>query len=80
MKNIESSFSLELRSKNHLKKLTLNGNRSKGLVLEGSLGVIKDIEFQGGAVFVLTGSKGIIRLDLKEEDLIEKMRLQRKKR
>lgn len=73
----ESSFSIELISRDYLNEMTLNGNRSQGLVLEGSLGVITDIEFQGGSVFVLRGSNGILRLDLEEDILMEKLRLQR---
>ena len=68
MKYTESSFSVELFSRDHLKGLILNGNREKGLSLSGILGVIRDIGFHDDSI-IITGDNGVIRLDLAPETL-----------
>lgn len=64
MEENDCSFSLELNSRGNLKSLNLNGDRKQGLLVQGSLGIIRKIEFQEDSVFVISGAKGEIRLDL----------------
>jgi hypothetical protein len=65
----ECSFSVELASRQELYGLIVNGARGKGLTLHGSLGEILKIEFLDDSVMVITGEKGVIRLDLLPETL-----------
>jgi len=58
--------------------MSLNGNRNKGLLVEGNLGVISDVEFQGGTVMVITGTNGIIRLDITPSFLLSKLNKEEK--
>jgi hypothetical protein len=53
-----------LKSREDIYGLVLNGVRGKGLTLNGSLGEIVDLEFLDDSVLVITGKKGIIRIDL----------------
>jgi hypothetical protein len=64
MEENECSFSLELKSRDKLKSINLNGDRKQGLLVQGSLGTISKIKFQEDSVFVISASKGEIRLDL----------------
>ena len=66
----ECSFSVELSSRDSLHGLAMNGNRGKGIMIDGSLGEIRDIEFHEDSVLVLTGEKGLIRLDLDKRTLV----------
>jgi hypothetical protein len=53
-----------LKSREDLYGLVLDGVRGNGLSMNGSLGEIIDIEFLDDSVMVITGEKGVIRLDL----------------
>lgn len=65
----ECSFSVVLASREDLFGLVLNGVRGKGLTVNGSLGEVSNIEFIDSSVMVITGKKGVIRLDLLPETL-----------
>jgi len=65
----ECSFSVVLASRESLYGLVLNGERGKGLTLNGSLGEITAIDFLDASVMVITGKNGVIRLDLTQNTL-----------
>ena len=67
------SFSVALWSRDDLYGLVLNGNRGKGVTLNGSLGIIMDIEFIENSVLVISGENGELRLDLHPETLSNKL-------
>ena len=67
------SFSVVLWSRDDLYGLVLNGNRGKGVTLNGSLGIIMDIEFIENSVLVISGENGELRLDLHPETLSNKL-------
>ncbi len=68
-KNRESSFSIELKAKEYIKTINLaNGNRESVLV-EGTIGQLQHAEFTEGIVLEVTGTKGILRLDLSREQI-----------
>ena len=64
MDDNECSFSLEIKSRDKLKSINLNGNRNQGFLVQGSLGSITSIHFHEDSVLVISGSKGEIRLDM----------------
>ena len=67
--NRESSFSIELKAKEYIKTISLaNGNRESVLV-EGTIGQLQHAEFAEGIVLEVTGTKGILRLDLSREQI-----------
>jgi hypothetical protein len=57
-------FSIELHSKNHLDIVSLLDKDCKGVVIEGSLGPLQDVDFLDGTVLVIKCKNGIIRIDL----------------
>ena len=65
----ECSFSVVLASRENLFGLVLNGERGKGVTLNGSLGEITEIDFLDASVMVITGKNGVIRLDLSQHTL-----------
>ena len=65
----ERGFSLELNSKEHVKRFTiLNGAGSRVLV-EGFLGVLQQITLVEGLMLEVKGSKGVLRMDMMEDEL-----------
>ena len=70
----ECSFSVVLASRENLFGLVLNGERGKGVTLNGSLGEITEIDFLDASVMVITGENGVIRLDLSQHTLLNKLK------
>ena len=62
-------FSLELDSGSDLKKVSVP-NGAQRLLLEGTIGTLKRVEFIENSVLELAGSTGIIRIDLSREDIV----------
>lgn len=68
-KNKERVFSVELKSKNHLKNLTLSNNGSECILLEGSIGELIEATFKEGIILEVIGQSGILRVDLQEREV-----------
>jgi len=62
------SFSIELDSGSDLKRVSIP-NGTQRLLVEGSIGALKRVEFVENSVLEVTGSNGILRVDLAMEDL-----------
>ena len=73
----ECSFSVVLASRENLFGLVLNGERGKGVTLNGSLGEITEIDFLDASVMVITGENGVIRLDLSQHTLLNMLKERR---
>ncbi len=71
----EHSFSIELKSKNHIKNITLT-NR---ILIEGSLGKLEEITLIEGRVLELKGANGTLRLDICEDELMQLLKPKKKK-
>jgi hypothetical protein len=66
----ERFFSVELNSKNQIKNMTLSNNGKKGSTLiEGTIGSLVEASFTEGIMLEVTGTEGVLRLDLKEQEI-----------
>ena len=74
-KEIERLFSIELKSKAHLKNVTLTNNGHDDVLVEGSIGKLHSAEFAEDIVLVVTGDKGILRINLTPEEVKTKQKL-----
>ena len=63
------SFSVELKSKEHVKRLSLSEKGRERVLVEGVLGEMEDIDIVEEAVFQLKGANGCLTLDLTEEEI-----------
>jgi len=70
----EHSFSIELKSKKHIKNITLT-NR---ILIEGSLGKLEEITLIEGRVVKLKGANGTLRLDICEDELMQLLKPKKK--
>jgi hypothetical protein len=69
VENEERFFSVELKSKAHLKTVSLaNGSRDNVLV-EGSIGELLQATFADGIILEVVGKKGILRINLAEHEI-----------
>ena len=63
------AFSIELRSKEFIRNVMISNRTGETVLVEGLLGELEDVSFVEGAMLELRGSNGVLRVDLKEEEL-----------
>lgn len=65
----ERVFSVELKSKGQLKNVTLTNGAGESVFVEGTIGKLVQATFEDGIVLEVVGDKGILRLDLREDEI-----------
>ena len=68
-KKDEHVFSIELKSKEHVKRLVMPNENGGNVLIEGFLGKLQDLSFTEGIMLEIQGTNGTLRMDLKEEEL-----------
>ncbi len=68
-KENENAFSIELKSKEYVKHIALSNDAEEKVLIEGFLGELEDSNFIEGVMLELKGTKGTLRMDLREEEL-----------
>ena len=69
IENKEHVFSVELKSKSHLKNVTLTNGSSDSVLVEGTIGELVQATFAEGVILEVVGKKGILRIDLGEDEI-----------
>ena len=64
----EHMFSIELNSSRYVKNLSLATDCDEGVLMEGFLGEIEDIDFTEGIMLEINGTKGVLRMDLSKKE------------
>jgi hypothetical protein len=67
--NKERVFSVELRSKSHLKNVTLTNGSSDSVLVEGTIGELVQATFAEGIILEVVGKKGVLRIDLGRDEI-----------
>ena len=72
-KTIESerSFTLELKSKAHLKNVTLTNGSTDSALIEGTLGELIQATFAEDVILEVVGTKGTFRINLAQNEIRE---------
>ncbi len=65
----ERSFSIELKSKTNLKNITLNNDSREKALIEGTIGRLERVEFVEDTVLEVMGEKGVLRIDISENEI-----------
>ena len=68
----ERVFSVELKSKRHLRNVTLTNGSSDSVLLEGSIGELMQATFAEGIILEVVGKNGVLRVDLGEDEIKKK--------
>jgi hypothetical protein len=63
------TFSIELKSKEHLKRVAIPTEAGDTVLIEGFLGELEEVDLVEGVMLEIEGANGILRMDLKEEEL-----------
>jgi hypothetical protein len=67
----ERFFSVELKSKAHLKNVTLTNGSSDSALIEGTLGELVQATFVENEILEVVGTKGIFRINLEQHEIKE---------
>ena len=67
--NKECSFSIELKSKEYIKSINIANGTRESVLVEGTIGQLQNAEFAECIVLEVTGTKGILRIDLSREQI-----------
>ena len=65
----ERVFSVELKSKKHVKNFTLTNGSTDPALIEGTLGELVQATFKEGLILEVVGTKGVLRIDLGEDEI-----------
>jgi hypothetical protein len=70
----EHAFSVELKSKEHIKLVTLANDSRNKVLIEGFLGELIELSFIEGIMLEIKGTNGTLRIDLRKEELRKLLR------
>ncbi len=65
---------MELNSKEHLRRFTILNGAGNCILVEGFLGELQQITFVEGLMLEVLCSNGVLRMEIKEDDLKESSR------
>jgi len=67
--NKERFFSVELKSKDSLKNVTMTNGGQENVLVEGTIGELQRAEFAEGIILEIVGSNGVLRINLTEKEI-----------
>jgi hypothetical protein len=67
----ERGFSVELKSKQYVKSISLSNGGHEAVLFEGILGELVDLNILEGTVLKVEGTHGTMMLDLSEDELMK---------
>lgn len=62
-------FSIEMKSKRHVKSVSITDERRDSVLFEGYLGELEEVSMIEGLALEVRGTNGTLRIDLSEEEL-----------
>jgi hypothetical protein len=66
---MEHSFSVEMKSKTYVRNISISDEDYNRVLFEGFLGELERLSLIEGRMLEVRGSKGILRIDLSEDEL-----------
>ena len=75
----EHAFSIELESKQYVKRITMSNEAGDRVVIEGFLGELGELSFVENAMLEIKGVNGTLRMDLNEEEFRKLLSIGEKK-
>ncbi len=68
----ERSFSVELNPEVNLRHISFNNDSRENALIEGSIGELEHAEFVEDMVLEILGRKGVLRIDISENEITKK--------
>ena len=75
VKSVEHSFSVEMKSKRHVKSISISDETHDRVLFEGSLGELLELSLVEGDVLEFIGVNGVLRVGLTEGQLRETLKV-----
>lgn len=75
---MEHAFSVEMKSKRHVKNVSISDEAHGRVLFEGNLGELLDLSFTEGDVLEFVGVNGVLRVDVSEEQMSEALEAYRR--
>lgn len=69
MRRLEHSFSIEMKSKKHVKSISISDEAHDLVLFEGYLGELEGLSMIEGAAIEVKGANGTLRIDISEDEL-----------
>lgn len=66
---MQHAFSIEMKSKTHVRHISMSDESHDRVLFEGYLGGLKELSLIEGTVLEVRGENGVLRIDLSEEEL-----------
>lgn len=70
-------FSVEMRSKNHVRSISISNDVRDRVFFEGDLGVLEELVVVEGGMLEVRGKNGVLRVELSSEELLNVLRTER---
>jgi hypothetical protein len=74
----EHSFSIEMDSRDSLSNISLSDKTAEGVLVQGELGDLVDLDLIEDVTLEVKGDKGTLRLDLSREEINRLLRIRKK--
>lgn len=66
---MSSTFSIEMKSKKHVKNISISNDAHDRVLFEGDLGSLRKVSLIAGGSLEVIGANGVLRLEIVEEVL-----------
>ena len=71
---MKHAFSIEMKSKNHVKNISISNEAHDRVLFEGNLGELLELSLVEGDVLEFVGVNGVLRISVKKEQLKKSLR------
>jgi hypothetical protein len=61
-------FSVEMKSKMHVRSISISNETKDRVLFEGDLGDLEEVAFIGGSMLEVRGTNGVLRIELGEDE------------
>ena len=75
---LEHAFTVEMRSKRHVKSISISDEGHDRVLFEGSLGELIELSLVEGDVLEFIGVNGVLRVAVTEEQLMKALKIDRR--
>jgi len=68
-RSMERGFSIEMKSKRHVRHISMSDESHEKVLFEGNLGELKELGMVEKIILEIKGANGVLRIDLSEDEL-----------
>jgi hypothetical protein len=72
---LEHAFSVEMKSKKHVKSISISDEAPNHVLFEGNLGELLELSLAEGDVLEFIGVNGVLRVEVANEQLLKALKL-----